>query len=146
MYASDFDGYYKKNWKIQVCNTDSHVRVALTWNSKTSSSDGEPTSSVLNADLDLYVYDPDGILVAYSLSWDGNYEFIEFVPKKMGVYTIKIYGFSVPNDFWSWFGIAWTLHYDKCLLKHVTGVLLDTHIMRIAEIPRARRLMGHITA
>lgn len=139
MYASDFNGYYKKKWKIQVYNTDSHVRVALTWNSKTSSSDGEPTTSILNADLDLYVYDPDGNLVAYSISWDGNYEFVEFVPKKMGVYTIKIYGFSVPNDFWSWYGIAWTLHYDKCLFKLVKGVFLDTQLVRVAEVPRAAR-------
>ena len=103
-------GFFDKTWKAYTLTTNSRIRVALTWNSKT---DG--TSSMLDADLDLWVYDPDGSLVALSLTWDSNYEFVEFTPKKAGAYTIKIRGYSVPSNFWSYYGIAWTTHYDLCL-------------------------------
>ena len=115
MWASDFDGlYFNKTWKAKAITTNSRIRVAFTWNSKTTSSDGEPTSSVLDADLDLKVYDPDGYLTAWSTTWDSNYEFVEFTPSKVGEYEIKIRGYSVPSNFWSWYGIAWTAHYDLC--------------------------------
>jgi hypothetical protein len=88
--------------------------VALAWNSKTTASSGAPVSSVLDADLDLHVFDPDGNLVAWGTSWDNSWEFVEFTPSKPGEYTIKVRGFSVPSGFSSWFGVAWTTHYDLC--------------------------------
>ena len=110
MGASDFSkGYFNKTWKANTGTTNSRIRVALTWNSKVTT-----TSSVLDADLDLEVYDPDGNLVAWSTTWDSNYEFIEFKPNKLGTYTIKIRGYSVPSSFVSYYGIAWTTHYDLC--------------------------------
>lgn len=110
MRDSDFTGgFFNKTWKAYTTTTSSRIRVALTWNSKT-----DLASSVLDADLDLLVYDPDMNLVAWSTSWDDNLEFVEFVPVKTGDYTIKIRGFSVPVDFWNYYGIAWTTHYDVC--------------------------------
>jgi hypothetical protein len=115
MHASDFEGgFFEKTWKAKTFTTNSRIRVAFTWNSKTTAEDGEPVSSFLDADLDLWVEDPDGHLVAWSVSWDGNYEFVEFTPAKVGEYTIKIRGYSVPNSFWSWYGVAWTTHYELC--------------------------------
>lgn len=110
MSASNFSGgYFNKTWKARTTTTNARIRVAVTWNSKVTAS-----SSVLDADLDLRVFDPDGILVATSSTWDSNYEFVEFKPNKIGNYTIKIRGFSVPNNFVSYYGVAWTTHYDIC--------------------------------
>jgi hypothetical protein len=110
MSAADFSGgFYEKTWKAKTHTTSSRIRVALTWNSKTTGA-----SSVLDADLDLWVYDPDMHLVAWSSSWDSSHEFVEFTPSKTGAYTIKVRGYSVPDDFWSYYGVAWTTHYDLC--------------------------------
>jgi hypothetical protein len=113
--ASDFSGgFFTKTWKAKTGTTQSRIRVAFMWNSKTSASGSGPTSSVLDADLDLWVYDPSMNLVAVSASYDSNYEFVEFTPQQAGNYTIKIRGWSVPSSFWSYYGVAWTTHYDLC--------------------------------
>jgi serine protease AprX len=115
MTAADFSGgMFTKEWKAQTFSTSSRIRVALTWNSKVTASGGSPSSSVLDADLDLWIYDPDGILVAWATTWDNSWEFVEFTPAKTGAYTIKIRGYSVPSGFSSWYGVAWTTHYDLC--------------------------------
>lgn len=101
--------FFEKTWKAKTFTTNGRIRVALTWNSKTTR-----TSSVLDADLDLWVYDPDMRLVATSTTWDSSYEFVEFTPRKTGQYTIKVRGYSVPNNFSSYYGVAWTTHYDLC--------------------------------
>lgn len=113
---ADFSGgFFTKTWTAQTYSLNSRIRVAFTWNSKTSaSSGGTPVGSVLDSDLDIWLYDPDGQMVASSSSWDGNYEFIEHAPTKTGTYTIKVRGYSVPDDFWSYYGVAWTTHYDIC--------------------------------
>jgi serine protease AprX len=110
---ADFQGgFFNKSWNARTSTTNARIRVALTWNSKTSGS--TPTSSVLDADLDLWVYDPDGQLVAWSSSWDGNYEFVEFTPSKPGTYRIRIRRYAMASNFDSYFGIAWTTHYELC--------------------------------
>lgn len=115
MTADDFSGgFFDKTWYARTVSTNSKIRVALTWNSKTSTLFGIPIASVLDADLDLWVYDPDDHLVATSSTWDSNYEFIELTPSKVGNYRIRVRGYSVPSDFASWYGVAWTTHYDLC--------------------------------
>jgi hypothetical protein len=110
---ADFvDGFYKRSWTAKIRTTQGKIRVALTWNSKVSAVDGVPTSSALDADLDLWVRDPSGAIVATSSSWDSNYEFIEFTPTVIGNYEISIRGFTVPSGFANYFGLAWTAHYD----------------------------------
>ena len=86
--------------------------MALTWNSKVAGA--APTSSVLDADLDLWIYDPAGTLMAFGSSWDSSFEFVEFSPTTLGEYTIRVRGFSVPADFSSYYGVAWTTHYEIC--------------------------------
>lgn len=113
--ASDFaSGYFARSWTACTWTTSSRIRVALAWDSKTTASGGTPVSSVLDADLDLHVFDPDGQLVAWGASWDNSWEFVEFTPSKVGNYTIRVLGYSVPADFSSWYGVAWTTHYDLC--------------------------------
>jgi hypothetical protein len=113
--AGDFSGgYFGRTWTARTLTTSSRIRVALAWNSKTAASGGTPSSSVLDADLDLHVFDPSGNLVAWGNSWDNSWEFLEFTPSMPGNYVIKVHGFSVPSDFSSWYGVAWTTHYDLC--------------------------------
>ena len=110
MRDSDFSGgFFDKEWYARTMTTNSRIRVALTWNSKVSTS-----TSVLDADLDLWVYDPAGNLVATSTSWDGSYEFVEFTPNMTGNYRIRVRGYSVPNDLFSYWSVAWTTHYELC--------------------------------
>lgn len=112
---ADFSGgYLDRTWTARVLTTQSRLRVALAWNSRTTGSSGIPSASILDADLDLHVFGPDGSLVATGSSWDNSWEFVEFSPRQAGNYTIKIRGYSVPRDFVSWFGVAWTAHYDLC--------------------------------
>lgn len=111
MSAGSFsDGYFNKSWKAKTSSTNARIRVALTWNSQTDNN----SSSILKGDLDLRVYSPSGALVASSSSWDNNNEFVEFTPTQTGEYTIRIRGFSVPADLFTYYGIAWTTHYDLC--------------------------------
>jgi serine protease AprX len=115
MTAADFrEGFFTKQWTAQTYTTSSRIRFALAWNSKVADSGGAPVSSVLNADLDLWIYDPNGNLVASGTTWDNSWEFIELTPTVTGTYTIKVRGYSVPADFSSWYGVAWTTHYDLC--------------------------------
>lgn len=111
--AQDFrGGYFTRTWTARVSTTASRLRVALAWNSKTLSFFGIPLASTLDADLDLHVFDPNGNLVATGSSWDNSWELVDFAPRQTGDYTIKVRGFSVPDNFSSWFGVAWTAHYD----------------------------------
>lgn len=113
--ARDFrGGYYSRTWSVRVSTTESRIRVALAWNARNFAFIGIPLVSWLDADLDLHVFDPAGHLVATGTSWDNSWELVEFAPKRIGAYTVRIRGYSVPDDFSSWFGLAWTAHYDLC--------------------------------
>jgi hypothetical protein len=113
--AADFNGgYFSRTWTARVATTASRVRVAVAWNARTFALFGIPLVSWLDADLDLHVFDPDGHLVASGSSWDNSWELVEFTPRQIGEYTVKIRGYSVPDDFSSWYGLAWTAHYDLC--------------------------------
>lgn len=118
----DFDrnGYSNFTYKISVPSWrigPTHVKVALAWNSKVKEVSvlgiTFPTSSRLEQDLDLKVYDSAGSLVAHSQSWDNSYEIAEFDANRGNEYTIKVRRWSGTG--WTWYGIAWT----------VTGGLLD---------------------
>jgi hypothetical protein len=109
MTAGDFSGgIFNKEYKAQASTTRSRIRVALAWNSNVTA------SSILDANLDLWVYDPDGILIAWSTTWDNSWEFVELTPSKIGTYTIKVSGDNIPSNFSSWYGVAWMTHYDLC--------------------------------
>lgn len=109
MTSADFvDGIFEREWQAHAATVNSRIRVAFTWNSKADST----TSSVLDANLDLLIYDSSMTLVGSSVSYDSNYEFVEFSPTKLGSYTIQVHENGLANDFESKFGIAWTVHND----------------------------------
>jgi hypothetical protein len=58
-------------------------------------------------DLDLQVFDSQGIQVGYSGSWDNSYEIAEFEGRPGEIYTIKIRRWSGTDSVW--YGIAWTV-------------------------------------
>jgi len=114
--SNDFDTkrYSKFSYKIQVPKgwfAPRHVKVALAWNSEV----GElnlfgieiPLTSKLTVDFDLRIYDSNGNLVSYSLSWDNSYEIAEFIGKPGEIYTVRIHRWSGTHE--SWYGIAWTV-------------------------------------
>ncbi len=107
MSVDDFDqGTYEKTWTAR--NNNAPIRVALTWNSKTTQ-----TSSVLDVDLDLWLVNSSGTIVATSTSFDGSYEFLEYMPSAGdGNLTIKIKGYNIPQDLSTYYSVAWTTHYD----------------------------------
>jgi hypothetical protein len=87
---ADFSrGYLDRSWTARVATTRSRLRVALAWNSRTTGILGIPVSSMLDADLDLHRFAPDGSLVATSSSWDNSWEMVEVSPRQVGNYTIK---------------------------------------------------------
>lgn len=63
------------------------VRVAIAWNSKSKGPHGRDT---LKVDLDLRVKSPSGNYTGYSLSYDNNYEIVEFYSSVSGYYTAEI--------------------------------------------------------
>jgi chitodextrinase len=65
-----------------------HVRIALVWDSHTSGSNLSKTDT-LTADLDLRATFPDGATRS-SLTFDNNYEFIEYTPTAGGTATIHV--------------------------------------------------------
>jgi hypothetical protein len=65
-----------------------NVRVALVWDSHTSGSNLSKTDS-LTADLDLSVAFPDGT-TRRSVTFDNNYEFVEYTPTAAGTATIHV--------------------------------------------------------
>lgn len=82
------------------------IKVALAWTSKIWSFLGIYTSN-LAVDLDLKVYDENGLQVGYSGSWDNSYEIVEFLGNPGKTYTIKIRRWSGTES--TWYGIAWNV-------------------------------------
>ena len=98
-----FDQHY------YVPNTTWPIRVAFTWNSKTTST----SSSELGVDLDMRLYDKNNNLLQVSSSWDNNYELIDYQPTTAsGPYRIEIHASSVPSSLFTYYGIAWMAYSD----------------------------------
>jgi len=80
------------------------VRFVITWDAHT---DSNYSTVGLEADLDLHVYDPDGIRVAYSVSWDNPYELVEFTATKTGQYRAWVRDWRFDASY-EWLGLAWS--------------------------------------
>ncbi len=90
---SDFPvgNYLYRNF---TANRGDFIRIAIAWLSNADcSSENNCNYDRLDTDLHLGVRDPNGqlILDAWSASWDNNYEMVEFVAPKTGIYRIAIY-------------------------------------------------------
>ena len=83
------DGYIERT--LTISNSWDSVRVVLSWLTRgTYTYAHRSDAHAIGMDLDLRVYDPSGRLVGRSLSWDNNFESVEFEPTMTGTYTIKI--------------------------------------------------------
>jgi hypothetical protein len=83
------DGYIERT--LTISNSWDSVRVVLSWLTRgTYTYAHRSDAHAIGMDLDLRVYDPSGRLVGHSLSWDNNFESVEFEPTMTGTYTIKI--------------------------------------------------------
>ena len=86
---------------------DARVRVVIAWDSASAS---DYTTNPLKTDLNLLIFDPDGqplnAVGGYSASWDNNYEIVEFMSYKSGVYKIGVYKASA-DETSNNLGIAW---------------------------------------
>lgn len=87
------------------------VRVCLSFDSNPS---GGPTYSpdTLQADLDLYVYNPAGTQVATSLSGTNSFEVVQFSAATTGTYTVKIHKYSFAGT-QEYFGVAFSTSADQ---------------------------------
>lgn len=72
-------------------SSSSMTRIAIFWIKRNTID--HTTNSVTEADfadLDLYVYDPNGNLVGSSITTKSNFEIVQFKPTITGTYTIRI--------------------------------------------------------
>ena len=83
-----------------------NVRAVLTWDSNPAS---DYSTDPLEADLDLYVHDPDGVFVTGSASGSNPFEIVEFTPVKAGMYQFTIGAYSYTGSSGEYVGFAvWT--------------------------------------
>ncbi len=68
------------------------IRVAITWWAHADTPSNNYSFDRLDTDLDLRIKAPDGQSLpgVYSLSWDNNYEMVEFVAPRTGNYRIAV--------------------------------------------------------
>ena len=82
-------------------SSDTLSRIVIFWLARNSVSDhtsGMVTTSPV-ANLNLYVYDPNGDLVDESELTYANFEIVQFVPQLTGTYTIEITGTSTEKEY-----------------------------------------------
>lgn len=68
---------------------------------------GTTLGNVLSINLDLVVRDPTGQEVARSATFSNNYELVDFLAKRSGVYTIEVWRTS-SSDTTNEVGVAYT--------------------------------------
>jgi hypothetical protein len=99
------NGYYTFNIFLQGGDK---ARVAIAWS---SNADSGYTTDVLDADLDLAVFQgagqTSGTSLGFSSSFNNNFEIVEFVPPVTGIYTVRINDFRFDGTS-ERCGIAWT--------------------------------------
>jgi hypothetical protein len=64
--------------------------------------------TTLDMDLDILVYDDKNSLVASSSSFDNSFEIADYIAQAGQKLTVKVRGYSVKLNAWTYFGIAWT--------------------------------------
>lgn len=89
------------------------VRVSLTWQKRAALHETVPhvycdPTEVGIADLDLCIFDPDGILIGDWRADDNNTEIADFISSKAGTYRIEVY-LHDSLAYEGCFGIAWWL-------------------------------------
>lgn len=100
VYAASFP--YTKS--VYISSSSTVRRIAIFWlKQNTLSSHTDATQATVSgnamANLNLYVYDPNGNLVAASVASASNFEIVQFIPTVSGNYQIKITGTSEVKEY-----------------------------------------------
>jgi hypothetical protein len=107
LYRTSFTSAGYRLYNIYLVGNDV-ARVAIAWSASANSG---YTSTVLNADLDISVVQgynvTTGPYMGGSLSFNNNYEIVEFTPPATGWYTIRINDYRF-NGLSERVGIAWS--------------------------------------
>lgn len=86
--------------------TETLSRVALFWLKKNYVDSQYNITQTAIADWDLAVRAPDGSYIATSMTYDNNYEIVQFVPPVSGNYTIELTRVTSPYNESSYLGFA----------------------------------------
>lgn len=111
--ATSFDsnGQSILEWKIKIPEKKRHLKVALAWNGNADRLKlglFQIHYSILEMDLDIFIYDDKQQLVATSASFDNSYEIADYIGKPGQTLTVKIRKWKSDPNAWTYFGIAWT--------------------------------------
>jgi hypothetical protein len=85
------------------------VRASISWWSNANCPGPDPGNCSfdrLDTDLNLAIFDPSGQLIAYSASWDNNYELVDFTGGMSGTYVIGVIK-ARADEYSNYLGIAW---------------------------------------
>lgn len=103
-----------REWKIKVPAAKKNVKVVLAWNSNANYQKVWIVTflkdATLDLDLDVLIYDEKGTLVAASSSYDNSFEIADYIATPGQTLTIKVRGYSIKPDSWTYFGLAWTTY------------------------------------
>lgn len=81
------------------------IRAVISWESNPNA---QHTFDPLSTDLDLIVFGPSGVFVASSLSFDNNYEIVDFIAPETGNYRIQVRAWKRSQESANLgFGLAW---------------------------------------
>jgi len=99
------NGYYTVDIFLQKGD---RTRVCIAWGAQ---GDSSYNTAVLNADLDLVVYQGSGVTsgspLGFSVSVNNNFELVEFTPPETGIYTVRVNDFAF-NGTSERMGLAWS--------------------------------------
>ena len=100
-----YNNYYYETFAMPINATGKKIRVSMAFLQNEYAHSAIPTEPL--QDLDLYIYDPNGLLVAKSITSDNNVEIASFTSQTTGQYTIKVTrvssSYTRPVDY----GVAW---------------------------------------
>jgi len=112
--ASSFgpDKISLREWKITVPQSRKHVKIVLAWNGNANYQEiwlfRFLKDTTLDMDLDIVVYDDKNKLIATSSSYDNSFEIADYIAKGGQTLTVKVRGYSIKPNVWTYFGLAWT--------------------------------------
>jgi Bacterial pre-peptidase C-terminal domain len=127
-----FDASGNINYPVSI-GSGKNIRMAIAWDSTAAcsnlgTSSQSCASDVLNADLDLYLVNPSGVVVATSSSFQNSAEVIDYKTTTSGTYTIRVNKFRFDAGTNTYLGVAWNLNTvdSRTPLTGVTSFTLNT--------------------
>ena len=100
------NGLFPYSYPITINYISSPVRIVLNWHKQNSILNNGSINLRNISDMDLYIIDPNGQIVAASTTANNNTEMVEFTPTVKGTYTVIVDGYILENTY-EVFGLAW---------------------------------------